>query len=65
MKIDFTQVITAKDQANAAALEATRTEARAYLQDTDWYVTRRIETGSIVPREVGEKRAAARVVLSD
>lgn len=35
-------------------------EAHAYLRDTDWYVTRQIETGKPIPDEVREKREAAR-----
>lgn len=35
-------------------------EARAYLRDTDWYVLRLVETNVIIPREVREKRQAAR-----
>lgn len=33
---------------------------RAYLAQTDWYVTRKTETGAEIPADVSEKRAAAR-----
>lgn len=45
--------------------EAIRAEARAYLDDTDWYVTRLAETGRPIPPEVTAARAAARETLSD
>lgn len=35
-------------------------EARAYLAETDWMVTRFAETGTPVPEEVKAKRQAAR-----
>ena len=35
-------------------------EALAYLKETDWYVTRSIETQVEVPSEVTIKRAEAR-----
>lgn len=40
-------------------------EARGYLYSTDWYVIRKMETGEEIPQEVSEKRAAARIVLSE
>lgn len=36
-----------------------------YLNDTDWYVTRKAETGVEVPADVLEKRANARVEISN
>ena len=39
-------------------------EARAYLASTDWYVVRRSETGEPIPRDVMEKRAAARIAAN-
>jgi len=35
-------------------------DARRYLNDTDWYVARFIETGTPIPAEVSAARAAAR-----
>jgi hypothetical protein len=52
-----------------AALEAEAEEqkvielsnaARAYLADTDWYVTRQAETGKAIPERVLAGRAKAR-----
>ena len=34
--------------------------ARAYLADTDWYVTRKMETGIKMPSEILAKREEAR-----
>ena len=38
-------------------------EARQYLVDTDWYVTRFIETGVTVPAEVSAQRAYSRSII--
>jgi hypothetical protein len=40
-------------------------EAQMYLTTTDWYITRQAETGKEVPADVLEKRAAARLTLSE
>jgi hypothetical protein len=40
-------------------------EAQMYLATTDWYITRHAETGKEVPADVLEKRAAARLTLSN
>lgn len=37
---------------------------RAYLDETDWYVIRRGETGALVPEEVSEQRQLAREKIS-
>lgn len=37
---------------------------RQYLADTDWYVTRYLETGVVVPEEVTTKRLEARNLIS-
>lgn len=38
--------------------------ARKYLQSTDWYAVRFMETGKEVPEEVKTAREAAREILS-
>ena len=38
-------------------------EAKAYLSDTDWYITRKMETGVEIPLEVLTKRAEARLLV--
>ena len=35
-------------------------EARKYLADTDWYVTRKTETGNAIPDDILTKRQEAR-----
>lgn len=40
-----------------------RAKARHYLDATDFYVTRKVETGEVVPPEVLTKRAKARTLL--
>ena len=35
-------------------------EARKYLADTDWYVTRKAETGKAIPDDILTKRQEAR-----
>ena len=36
---------------------------RAYLKETDWYVTRKAETGKAIPDDVLAKREAARAAI--
>jgi hypothetical protein len=43
--------------------EQVKAEARAYLNSTDWYVTRMAETGVAIPEDVLAKRAECRVLL--
>lgn len=38
-------------------------EARVYLEQTDWYVVRFAETGTPIPDDIREGRAAARLIL--
>jgi hypothetical protein len=44
----------------AEAQQKANDEARAYLKETDWYVIRQADTGEPVPKEVHDKRQAAR-----
>ena len=37
--------------------------AQAYLNSTDWYVTRFVETQVAIPKDVLEKRAEARLAI--
>lgn len=43
-----------------AAQEMINKEAEEYLRETDWYVTRKQETGLDIPMDVQEKRSEAR-----
>ena len=36
---------------------------RAYLTETDWYVSRKAETGKAIPEDVLAKREAARAAI--
>lgn len=51
-------------EAEAAEAAAKRDEARRYLAETDWLVTRQMETGKAIPDDVAEKRAEARKAAS-
>lgn len=42
-----------------------RRSAKAYLKETDWYVSRYSETGTEIPEEVLTKRAQARIDASE
>lgn len=44
-------------------LEAKKSEAKAYLDSTDWYVTRNSEVGVEIPDEVVAKRQECRELL--
>jgi hypothetical protein len=39
-------------------------QAREYLKSTDWYASRRAETGQAIPAEVLAQRQSARQLLS-
>ena len=39
-------------------------ENRAYLASTDWYVTRKADSGEAVPSDIAEARAAARLLIN-
>lgn len=55
---EFTEV-----ELEAQLQEQANAEARAYLQSTDWYVTRFTETGKEIPEEVKTKRDEARLQI--
>ena len=38
--------------------------AKQYLKDTDWYATRKAETGTAIPEDILTKRAQARLDAS-
>ena len=42
-----------------------RAEAQAYLDSTDWMVTRQAETGRPIPEDVKSKRAESRRILNE
>lgn len=61
--IDFSKIKTAEQKqldAEHQAQEQINREARDYLAQTDWYITRQHETGVPVPDDVLEQRQVAR-----
>lgn len=46
-------------------LNQKRLNAKKYLSETDWYITRQAETGTPIPEEVLTKRAQARIDASN
>jgi ribose 5-phosphate isomerase len=65
-ELDLSQMVTAKEKAAAAKAEkiaAAQSSARAYLAQTDWYVTRLGETDTPIPADVVKNRNAARALL--
>ena len=47
----------------ANAQELTNATSRAYLASTDWYVTRRSDTGEAIPTDIDTARAEARAAI--
>lgn len=45
-------------------LSRKKKEASIYLKNTDWYVTRMMETGKPIPDDVLQKRQEARALLN-
>ncbi len=58
--IDLTQLVTAKDKADEAAL----IDAEALLSQTDWMVLREADSGAAMPVDIRAARENARKVLS-
>lgn len=57
------KIKTAEDlraEIDAAQRAERRAEALRYLAETDWLVTRQMETGKAIPADVAAKRAEAR-----
>ena len=44
-------------------LKKSQSEAKKYLDDTDWYIIRKMDSGVDVPSEIQSQRQAAREVL--
>ncbi len=61
---EYIKLITPSDE-ELAQMEQGRinSEARAYLESTDWYVVRETETGVAVPDEIKQLRAEARTKI--
>lgn len=41
-----------------------KAEAKQYLNNTDWYIIRKIETGVLVPNDVSTKRDECKKILN-
>jgi hypothetical protein len=52
-----------EEELEAIELAKTKSEAQAYLNDTDWYVSRFAETGVEIPQEIKDKRQECREIL--
>lgn len=46
------------------SVENAKEVAKQYLKDTDWYATRKAETGTAIPEDILTKRAQARLDAS-
>ena len=55
------KLILTPQQIHMAEVQLKKIEARNYLNETDWYVSRKAETGVDIPADVLEKRAQARL----
>ena len=49
----------------ANAQQEINQESLAYLADTDWYVIRKADTGTAVPTDILDARAAARLLIEE
>ena len=49
--------------AEPTAQEVTNAESRAYLTSTDWYASRKADTGEAIPSDIAALRAAAREAI--
>ena len=63
-EVDRLPPLTEDQIAQAAAMQA-KGDALQYLADTDWYATRKAETGAEIPDDVLALRAQARIDASD
>jgi len=58
-------IVLTQAQIDEAESIIAKKRARQYLAQTDWYVTRKAETGTAIPDDVLTKRAQARLDASD
>lgn len=49
--------------AEPTAQEITNNESMAYLASTDWYASRKADTGEAIPSDIAALRAAARAAI--
>ena len=63
VEISLEEITELNKPTEAQLQEQANAEARAYLQSTDWYVSRFTETGKEIPEEVKTKRDEARLQI--
>jgi len=49
--------------AEPTAQEVINAESMAYLASTDWYASRKADTGEAIPSDIAERRAEARAAI--
>jgi hypothetical protein len=59
--VDKTPPTITEEDIEANNQRVIRDAAKKYLAETDWYVTRKAETGKDIPSDIIEKRAQARI----
>lgn len=59
------KIILSEEQIAETERAVLRRNAKAYLKETDWYISRYAETGTEIPAEVLTKRAQARIDASE
>ena len=59
------KVILTEEQIAEGAIIFAKKQAKQYLANTDWYISRYTETGTEIPEEVLTKRAQARIDASE
>jgi hypothetical protein len=52
-----------EEVAEPTAQEVTNAESIAYLASTDWYASRKADTGEAIPSDIAALRAAARAAI--
>ncbi len=58
---ESSKLILTTEQIHMVEMNLKRINAKNYLNETDWYVTRKAETGVDIPADVLEKRTQARL----
>ena len=60
----YDNLVLTPEQIAFSEASAAKLNAKEYLKQTDWYVTRYAETGELIPEEISQKRAEARATAS-
>lgn len=63
-EVEFNELLAIKNTPTQEQLDAqAKLEAQMYLDSTDWYVIRQLETGVNIPEDITLKRAECRLLL--